>query len=405
MSEGLYGALAIASLAFLASSLEPSGTWRDVLIAAVFAGSAYQTRTAGIALVLAGIAALLLKKRLQHAALFAAITGTFVVTWMAWQAQPSGATTLIERYYTAQNYRDLNVVTGAVSADIVATVVLHNVVSMAVSPARSIMQIPFASGYWLVVSLVPSVIFWTLVARGIRRAPSSLLPSALFCGITMGILIAYAWMPARFLLPILPLLLLFAFLGLPARPRWWSLLMLAILPMSSAMLFARNSWTLGLSDFRAPLWLALGSQHEEPHSWNRVSAVYNWIRSHTAKDAIILTNSDPALYLYTGRTSIRPDVAAWLELFPSARRPLRDKIADFELLVQKVRPHYLAETGDDEAVEPDFHLMVEGLKASGRIKLEVSFGPKYSIYEVAYSDSDSSVSPIRTQLDHPTSQR
>jgi hypothetical protein len=382
MSEALYGVLVIASLAFLARAGEQPDDWRNVVVAALLAGAAYQTRTAGVSLVVAGIAALLIRKRFKHAVLFAAITGVFVVAWMIWQAQPSDASTMTERYYTAQNYRDLNALSGVLSADAVVTVGLHNLFFIALSPARTILQIPASSGYSLLIALVPSAVFWFLVARGVRRAPPSLWPAALFASTTMGMLVVYAWAPTRFLLPILPILMLYAFLGLPRRPPGLGILCLAALPMTSAFLFAQNSWTHGVSDFPAPFGTGGRANRVESIYWNRVTAVYDWIGSHTPRDAVILANYDSTLFLYTGRMSMRPDAASWLDLFDSTRRALPEKIAEFEALVRKIQPTYLVETGNDDEVEVDFYRMLDSLAASGRLRLVKHIAPRYNIYRI-----------------------
>ena len=352
------------------------------MIAALLAGAAYQTRTAGICLLLAGCGALLIGKRFRQAALFAAVGGVFVVTWIAWQAQPSPASTMIERYYTAQNYRDLNSLSGMLAISSVLTVVLRNALSILLYPSRAIFQFPVSTGYGFLLVLVPSVGFWYVVGRGVRRAPPALRPAVLFAALTVTMLVAYAWTPTRLLLPVLPILLVVSYLGLPRRLPWPVLPLLVVLPVASLLLFAQNSWKQGLADFRAPIWLAMEGERTDRVSWDRVTEVYSWIRQNTPPDAVILANYDPALTLYTGRASIRPDAASGLDLFYGIRRPLADKIAEFEEIVHKFRPRYLAEIANDDGVEPDFYPLLEALKASGRIRLVSSIAPRYNIYEI-----------------------
>lgn len=385
MSEALYGALVMASLAFLAGACEQPDGMRQTIIAALLAAAAYQTRTAGIALLAAGLLALLIARRFKQAAIFAAIAGGLALAWMAWQAQPSSATTMIERYYTAQSYRDLNALNGALSLEYTLTVVLRNALSILLYPARAILQLPAASGLGLAVALVSSTIFWVLVARGVRRAPPALHSAVLFGALTMGMLLVYTWVPTRFLLPVLPILLFLSYLGLPRQPAWPALLMLVMLPLAGAVLFVQNSWRHGLCDFRSPISLAMQGGEAETVSWNRVSEVYAWIRQNTPSDAVILSNYDPALSLYTGRASIRPIAASGLDIFYGLRRPLREKIAEFEVLVLKFRPRYLVEIANDSGVEPDFHSILDALKASGRLRLVKQIAPRYNIYELTGS--------------------
>jgi hypothetical protein len=388
MSEGLYSALALASLAFLASACEQPDGMRQTITAALFAAAAYQTRTAGIALLAAGLVALLIAKRFKQAALFAVITGGFALAWMAWQAQPSSASTPIEHYYTAANYRDLNTLGGTLSLESILIVALNNALSILLYPARSILQLPVVSGYGLAAALIPSAICWFLAGRGIRRAPSALRPAILFAALTMGMLLFYAWVPPRFLLPVLPVLLLLTFLGLPRRAPWPALLALIVLPLASACLFAHSTWKHGLSDFGDPLSSAIRGESARTVSWDRVSAVFAWVKQNTPEDAIVLAICDPALSLHTGRSSIRHNAASGLDIFYGIRSPLSEKIAGFETLVRKYRPRYLVEIPSDVGMDPDYYRILETLKNTGRLRLVKQIAPRYSIYEVAGGETD-----------------
>jgi hypothetical protein len=398
LSEGLFSALALAALAFLADACDQPDGMRQTLIAALFAAAAYQTRTAGIALLAAGLVALLLAKRFKQAALFALIAGGVVLAWMLWQAQPSTATTTPERYYTARNYQDLNTLNGALSIETVLVVALNNAFSILLYPGRAILQIPAASGFGLAAALIPSAICWVLAGRGVRRAPAALRPAILFAALTAGMLLVYAWPPPRFLLPILPILLLLIYLGLPRRTPWPALLVLVVLPLASAALSAHSTWKRGLSDFGDPLSSAMRGENAKTDSWERMSAVYAWIRQNTPKDAVVLAICDPALFLYTGRSSIRYSAADGLDIFYGIRSPIPEKIAGVQALVRKFRPRYLVEIPNDERTEPDLYQIVETLRNSGRLRLVKQIAPFYNIYEIGGAEPDAqpqSPQPIR----------
>ena len=98
MSEAIFAALAMGALLFVAKAEDKS--WysdRQVLFAALLAGAAYLTRTAGLALLLSVGIALLANRRYRQLVLFSGISALFVIGWIFWQQHPGETETPARR--------------------------------------------------------------------------------------------------------------------------------------------------------------------------------------------------------------------------------------------------------------------------------------------------------------------
>ncbi len=383
MSETIFGFFAMAALAWLAAACDRQGTTKTTLSAALLAGAAYQTRTMGIALIVVGIAALAAKRKLKQAAFFAMVTGGIVIAWMLWQSQAGDPHMPVEAYYTAQNYRDWNVFSGKFSISQGVGVVLTNAAIISLYPAQWVFSIPLPEGTHYGFLAVVSIPFWICLVRGLRRVPSTMYPVSPFILASAGTLVLWAWPPLRFLLSVLPLLLVYAYYGLPQRARAF-VPALAVVPGVMVMLFVQNTVSNGVAEFVSTPWAArapvAGMQ------WEHISSVHRWMAEHTDRDTVILANYDPVMYLYSGRKSIRPFLMHGPGLFYGVNRTLQEKQLDFDRIIQKYNASYIAETGHDERDEPDYYAILAGLHASGRILLVKEFAPKYRIYKVVANE-------------------
>ena len=382
LSETLFAALALASLAVAATAttVPTSSQWR-ILASALLAGAAYQTRTAGVAVIVAIALWLLFQRRFRQAALFLAVTGVSVLAWMIWQRQVGDTETSIEAYYTAKNYTDWSSLSDAFSRMDKITVGVANFVLIWTYPSRVVFAFRFPAGTHAALPLLTAVPFWILFVRGVRRAPSVMMPAALFILLSSGMLMLWVWPPERFLLPILPLLLLFVYYGLPAQAPRWVLASLVVLPVLVIFQASRATVADGFPQYPSFSW-AVKRTHAQIE-WRKISRLYEWIKQNAAPDSVILANDDPAVYLYTGRKSIRPFKVDSADIMYGIHRPLALKIHDFERISDKFHAHYLLETASDDLDQPDYSRILDQLKSDGRIKLLHEIAPQYRIWEIS----------------------
>jgi hypothetical protein len=381
MSEATFAALVMGCLLFVARAEDqPLSSDRQILFAALLAGAAYLTRTAGLMLIISVVIALLARRRFRQAAVFSGVSALFVLVWIIWQQHPGDTETPGEAYYTARNYSDWSLLGGAFPLREELAVVYSNLVRIVTYPSRLIFTLPLPQARFGLVRVGVGLLFWILFLRGVKNAPSKLLPSALFVVLNCGMLLAWAWSPDRFMLPVLPLLLIFAYLGLPSNVPRSAVLFLLPLPLLMIVLAAQNTAAHGIGAF-APAFWDVQSEHP-PSDWRLMSEVHRWIASNTPSDSVVLANFDPAVYLYTGRKSIRPFTVEGPQLFYDIRRPVERKVREAQRIIDKFHAGYLVETGHDSEEEPDFDQILEGLRAWGRLRLEQEIAPHYRIWRI-----------------------
>jgi hypothetical protein len=121
--------------------------------------------------------------------------------------------------------------------------------------------------------------------------------AAIFLALYLGMLLAWVWPPMRFLVPVLPLLLWFAFSG-AGKPG----------PLAGVLavflVIAGTYQLLGIvASVRATgvTWPATDTAED----WNETSRLLEWVSRHTRRDAILTGNLDPAYFLFTGRKALR----------------------------------------------------------------------------------------------------
>ena len=181
----------------------PRGGLKMAILAGVLAGTAYLSRTAGIALLVSVPAYLLFKKELSRAIAFAAAMLPFIAGWMLWtraHAFPTHDPTLL--YYTDYvRYQFLNV-----GFDNLAVVLWKNVDQILYGMGSLVLPKVVDS---LPVKILTQVIAVAMISGIVRLARRRIaLDYALFALVSTGILMLWHFPPnERFVLPLYPLLL------------------------------------------------------------------------------------------------------------------------------------------------------------------------------------------------------
>jgi hypothetical protein len=124
------------------------------------------------------------------------------------------------------------------------------------------------------------------------------LPIRGFLGFSLLVMLLWVWPPLRFLIPILPLLLLGVWLGSPARLRpFWTLSFVLLSLWSATASHSYAKWA-ETSGFYCPV----PTGQEE---WKSFQQQLDWVRTKTPGNAVLQANVDPTLFLFTGRHAIR----------------------------------------------------------------------------------------------------
>ena len=132
---------------------------------------------------------------------------------------------------------------------------------------------------------------------------------------------AWAFPPVRFLVPILPFLVWFLFVGAgPLRPAVGVLAAVFVATSSVA------TWQLAqATERRGGTWFDAGGVDD----WRGISDLYRWVDANTPREAVLIATHDPTGYLLTGRTAVRPDSMDPLMLYYNVKgRPVDTDAVD-----------------------------------------------------------------------------
>jgi hypothetical protein len=144
---------------------------------------------------------------------------------------------------------------------------------------------------------VPLVIgLFALTLQGALHEPVD--STTIFAGLYTVQVVAWVWPPLRFVAPLLPLLLWYAWRAVPRRPRLRAaaVIVLALIVARSTVLSTERVVRTG---YPVP-----GSQR--PDDWQTYQRLLEWVRTRTPRDAVVGANLDPNVFLFAGRRAIRP---------------------------------------------------------------------------------------------------
>ncbi len=282
LSESLFAAFMTACL-LCVCQLERGSTarWLPWTIG-LFAAAAFHTRTAGIALAIAAPLWLWIRGRRRDALTAAASAAVLCLPWMLWCAAHPPPDGVLYAYYTKANYTGWNLLfnfTPAQKLDILLTNLLWSAASPAILAGLPPATIP------VLTLALGSVIVWPTL-----RQRWSVI--AIFLAIYSAMVLLWAFPPARFSAPLLPLLYYFAWTAFRHRA-------VAAVAFTAAaiLLVIQIRQTVEYGDA-----MPTTTQGE---NWRSVTATNDWLRRNTPANAVLAANLDPLYYLYTGRKAIR----------------------------------------------------------------------------------------------------
>lgn len=391
LSETIFAFFCTGALIFLHRLEDNTGNkeGRILFFAAVFAAAAFLARTAGFPLIIAGALSLFLRRRYSSVVKFIVMCGIIVLPWILWQTVFNTENNGVYAYYSSSNYQHWNILANY-SLSQTSIVLAFNFIILLFAPIRLITlgYINFYFTCFLSIIAFVFVLFGFLsdLRKGIKTIH-------IFLILYYGMILAWLWNPIRFLLPIFPFWLYFAYKGFTnslgsisikkqtlAIVNHGLILFLAIL--LGIGLFSFSLTTLHLNQPR------IGSLVEKADdNWLQFRSLLDWVRDNTPSDAVLLGMIDPAIYLYTDRKAVRGFQAdPYLLWYSDKSEESLGNVSDLVNYLVEQKVDYIIRTPSEMFKEsPIYNHLLDKLfiryKASFQLVKE-GVDPRYRIYQV-----------------------
>jgi len=336
MSEALFLALLVPTLLLAERVCESRAVLRDIFLLAVLAGVATLVRTHGVALVAAILLVLALRRRYREAAIVAAVTVAVLAPWQLWVSIHSSAVPPAMR----GNYESYG-------AWLAAGFRLDGVALVGRTVARTASELasmfatlvaPSLPGALRLIGLIVLLATFIVGARELwRRAPVT----AAFLGFYVLIVVLWPFSPTRFIWGVWPLVVLLPALAarraLTWRPALPGAQRLRLAALACCVLLACGYVTYNLRGYRHQWWASI------PRSVAGAGRqLMVWVGSRAPRDAVIATEVESAVYLYTGRTTVPVSTFTVQEYF-TPRTP-RENAAAIREIIARYRPQAVVVT-------------------------------------------------------------
>ena len=326
-SEMLFALLAVAALHVTEKHEKSANPLRAGLIAGVFSGLAFLTRSSGIALVISVAVYFMLRKQWKKALLPVAVASVFVIGWIAWcYFNKTGSQGLNSPYYTSylghlnQVVGDLQAQSGSSRAAILVGVAAQNLVGGVLVSlplvCAGLRYDAFAglSGYGLLAAFCATFLILVLIAMGFFRSLTERV-RLLHIYVLACLGLYLFWLPGisydRFLMPLLPFLLLFLVheLGvLVALAHNGMLSTSGVGRISAALIGLILAVVVGLTLYGdvSGAYSSFAALRTSSARAAEDSQAIAWIKEHTDTSENLMCYRDPKFFLYTGHKAVRP---------------------------------------------------------------------------------------------------
>jgi hypothetical protein len=194
------------------------------------------------------------------------------------------------------------------------------------------------NGFWVFLGAIP----WVAIFIP-RKNPNDL---KIFLSLYFLIICVWPWPPGRFLIPILPFIIVYFFkvLGFVLRKflSYNSVKLIQISIFSSLIilnLFQISDAIKSQADTHYPY-----GDSSNNVKWEGFERIFYWIKQNTMQNDIVAYGLDTMNYLYTGRSGIRPFLGRPTSLFYGEKYPATGTIEDLCSILECYRPTYLVES-------------------------------------------------------------
>ena len=329
MSEPLFLALLVPTLLLSERVADDrSNPMRNLVALAVLIGIATLIRTHGIALIGAVAVVLASRRRYREAAVFMAIVIVLLLPWQIWVATHSGVVPMTMR----GNYESYGAwFSSGLKADGLGLIV--RTIPRTSGDIVTMFEVFAAPSMPMPVRYVALVVLAVLGGIGARVLWQRARVSALFLLFYCSILIVWPFTPQRFLWCVWPLVIVLPILGVRELLRWRptssyrNVARIAVL--AAGILIACGYGVYNVRGYRHQWWASV------PRMITRnVHPLLVWIATRAPRDALLATEAESAVYLYTGRHAV-PIGTFTVDEYFAARTP-----AENAAVIRSVVEHY-----------------------------------------------------------------
>ncbi len=316
LSETLFAVFLFGGLILLRRCEHGETNARNLLGAAAVSAAAFNTRTIGFTLVLAGVIALARSAGIRRALVYGIFCVLLTAPWIAWVVYQGHAGPDAAAYYTSESYGTWNILSDF-AWEQKLRVVGWNFIYVLLIPA-SLMGF-FFTRLWPAFALI-GVLVLLGFALDARRGFNAI---HIFTTLYVAVILLWVWMPLRFLVPVFPLILFFFLSGgrwIVQRFRSSRARDLAVNTVMVAVAL-HAGWTLGSAAHVSKQTGNVCPSANCTIQWQDVRSLLGYLSERTLPDALLMGTEDPLLYLYTGRKAIRAFGLDPYEFYYSASSP------------------------------------------------------------------------------------
>ena len=282
---------------------------KSIVLLSASVGIAFMLRQAGAALILAALIHFLLSGKRKEFYLFVVILGCLIVPWLLWQAlHASGAVeNPLFAYY--QSYESPALFLAVSDPGAASQIIWDNLRYLGYSIDYMILRLDVIPGLRI---LIFPLILWGLYSI-VRRQGIFFNGFLLIYG---GLILSWPFHPARYSVPLVPILLLSLFHGvqgasaileLHTKTTWSRMIVPVLVRIPVAMVaLLIIGWLWGYLHIDRNQYLVQWGGFRTSYGWNGFSETFSWVKQNTRKDDVLAAAYDPMYYLYTGRKAVRP---------------------------------------------------------------------------------------------------
>lgn len=298
MSEPLFLALLIPILLYAETIVDGGRQTRDVVALALLVGAATLVRTHGIALIGAIAIVLGLRRRFRDAAIFAIVAAVTLVPWQLWVAAHANVVPVTMR----GNYESYGAwFVGGVRAE--GVVLIERTLAQTTSNLLTMFGVLLAPSMAGLARGTGVALLFALGAIGARtlwrRAPAS----ALFLALYSTIVLVWPFWPQRFFWGVWPLIFVLPVLGVREAINWHPTnapsrtARIAALAAGVALAFGYSTYTV--TGYRHQWWASIPRSVSD-----EVRPMLGWVAKRAPRHAVLATEAETSVYLYTGRPAV-----------------------------------------------------------------------------------------------------
>jgi len=362
-SEMVYAALSVAALCLAEKYEKGRDTWALGSALGVVTGLAFLTRSAGVALLLA-MALYFLLRRQRKGLLPVIIAGMFVFAWLGWGYvnSPTIENTNAGSYESYfQTFRALLAHNSQSTLTALLSVIARNALGLILI---SIPVVCLGLAYESVLYFGFAFLF---VAGGfLRQSRASLRLMHIYIVTYLSVHLLWPYTSYdRFLMPLLPFLLLFMLIEvqtifalirkvIAAQKQLIGRASAAFIGLALVVLVGASLYNYGLGLYRS---LSLATLRKVPQPASEDAEAIEWIKSHTDPSDVLICYRDPLYYLYTSRKAARSSLSREGGSLQSSEGGVDEEAKEVFRIVEENKGRYLVLTPSDFDLEyqPDLH--------------------------------------------------